>query len=169
MTSPSLAAGIAARMAKQIPLQKIAVKRLLSDVNIALSEAKKADAKSCISFYGRLAGLTNQAKDLQDPLNTLFDDSEQIQKHKKDLPSASEILAQLKQLVDLLDSVYKALDKLKDEAKRIAEKGGVLAKIKLEQPKDKKLEIEFQKNFDAGMASIGVLTIVIAVYKKFTK
>ena len=165
MPAPSVAFAVVARLRKQLPLHKRSAERLFGDVNIALDEAKRADAKSCMSFWARLAPLAREAAELRKPLDACFSDAEILQKHRKDLPDASDVFMQLKRLSDLMDAIQDALERLEKEAKRISNKTGVLWKLKSEI-KDKRLEVDFNKKYEAGMSGLGLLVSLILVYKK---
>ena len=88
MVVPSLASATALRLKRQLPVYRESARRLVAEAGAALADAKKADAKSCLSFYGRLFELSKSAATLRTPTESVFDDTEAIVKHRKDLPEA---------------------------------------------------------------------------------
>jgi hypothetical protein len=165
MAPPSVAFAVVARLSKQLPRHRITAKSLLGDVNLAISQAKRDDAKSCMSFWGQLVTLTKDVESAETSFERSFKDGELLQKHQSDLPAAREMLLQLQRLADLLDAIHKALRQLETEAKRISNKSSLLMKVKTET-KDKKFEADFAKKYEAGISAFGLLASLILVYKK---
>lgn len=166
MAVPSMASATALRLKRQLPVYRESARRLVAEAGAALVDAKKADAKSCLSFYGRLIELSKTAATLRTPTESVFDDAEAIVKHRKDLPEADGLLRQVRQLSELLDELAGKLHLIEREARRIGDKSALLRKVKLEG-KDAKFEAEFVKQFDAGMGVLGVFSVLLLFYRGF--
>ena len=165
MATPSVALAALARVNKAAPAQRLAAQRLGAEVKIALSEARRADSKSALSFWGRVVELSSRIAALRKSVEPVFDDAEHLRRHRRELPGAAPALDDVRRLCDALDELVDSMGELQRHAARISDKSGQLAKIKLEV-RNPKLESTFQKSFDAGISALSALTVVLLVLKK---